>query len=263
MSPWSALLLGIIQGVAEWIPVSSQGFTALAYGWLEGASASDAIAVALWLHAGTGISAAVAMRRELRPLIRLSVENPGRTRPQASFLIISTLATAIIAIPLYLLLGKAADALGSTFMAIIGLGMIATAVALRGSTGSGRRGRDEARLRDAVLAGAAQGIAVIPGMSRTGLTLATLLGRGFGAQEAAMLSILMGIPASVGAALLAFIVADMTIGLGGVIAMVTAAAVGTAMIRVIVVWAGRIQFAPFVAAAGLAILVGAAVALLL
>ena len=56
----TAALLGLLQGVFEWLPVSSQGAVTLAGAYLLGREADEALALALWLHLGTGIAAAVA-----------------------------------------------------------------------------------------------------------------------------------------------------------------------------------------------------------
>ena len=261
MSTESAFLLGIIQGITEWIPVSSQGIVALVSTWINDAGPSDAIAIALWLHAGTALSAAVAMRGEIVSISRESMAAPRRLSSPVRFLGLSTFVTAIIGVPLFFVLGEVADLLGSAAMLLIGLAMLATAFSIRCGLWEGERGRDDVGPADAVLVGAAQGLAVIPGLSRTGLTLATLLGRGYSQREAVVLSVLMGIPASVGAGVLALVASDMEFGLPAVIGLVTAAAVGAVTIRAVLAWASRVKLAPFVAVTGGVVAVGAVLGL--
>lgn len=262
MSELSALLLGIIQGITEWIPVSSQGVVALVSTWIDDASPSDAIAIALWLHAGTALSAAIAMRAEITSIIRESAGAPRHVSAPIRFLALSTLVTAIVGVPLFLLLGEVADFLGSAAMLLIGLAMIATAFTIRCGLWQGERGRDDVTPRDAVIAGVAQALAVIPGLSRTGLTVAVLLARDCSHREAVVLSVLMGIPASIGAGLLAVSTSDIIGGWTAIVALITAAIVGTVAIRAILAWASRVTLARFAAAAGIVVTLGALIGLL-
>ena len=275
MSETSAFLLGIIQGITEWIPVSSQGVVALVSTWIDDAEPSDAIAIALWLHAGTALSAAIAMRGEITSIIRDAIASPAQ--PEASpdhpersrraapimFLGLSTLVTAIVGVPLFLVLGEIADLLGSVAMLLIGLAMIATAFIIRCGLWQGERGRDDVTPRDAIIAGIAQALAVIPGLSRTGLTVAVLLARDCSHREAVVLSVLMGIPASIGAGLLAVSTSsDTIVGWPAILALLTAAIAGTVAIRAILAWASSVSLARFVAAAGIVVAFGALIGLL-
>ncbi len=327
MSESTALILGIIQGITEWIPVSSQGVVALASTWINDADPSDAIAIALWLHVGTALSATIALRRDITSIIRDSIAAPAHSKsppghsallaahpelasvdpelleglppghpepvpssPSAShghpevpaghpagpaghsersrrvapllFLALSAVVTAIIGLPLYLIVGEIADLLGSVAMLLIGLAMLATAFTIRCGLWQGERGRDDVTPRDAIVVGVAQALAVIPGLSRTGLTVAVLLARDCSHREAVVLSVLMGIPASIGAGLLALTTSDTINGWPAVVAIVTAAIVGTAAIRAILAWASRVTLAPFVAIAGAAVILGALITLL-
>ncbi len=325
MSESTAVLLGIIQGITEWIPVSSQGVVALVSTWIDDAEPSDAIAIALWLHVGTALSATIALRRDITSIIRdsivarihseralghtefasahpelasihpelasvhpelasahpelveglplshpdpdpstLSLSKGGPTRRLAPviFLAFSTAVTAIIGLPLYLIVGEIADLLGAVAMLLIGLAMLATAFIIRCGLWQGERNRDDVTVKDAIIVGAAQALAVIPGLSRTGLTVAVLLTRDCTHREAIVLSVLMGIPASIGAGLLALTTSDTIGGWPAVVAIVTAAIVGTLAIRAILAWATRVSLSRFVAAAGLAVTLGALIALL-
>ena len=261
MSAWSAFLLGVIQGITEWIPVSSQGVVSVAATWLDGVSASDAIAIALWLHVGTAVSATAALRGEIIQIVREAAATPRSVPQPIPFLVLSTAVTGVVGVPLFLVLGEAADRFGAVIMVVIGVAMLVTAWVIR-RRAEGVRGREDVGLIDAILAGAGQGIAVIPGLSRTGLTVAALLARGSTHREAVVLSVLMGIPASVGAGALALFASDMEFGLPAVIGLVTAAAVGAVAIRTVLAWASRVTLAPFVAITGGVVAVGAVLGLI-
>ena len=91
--------------------------------------------------------------------------------------------------------------------------------------------------------------------------MAALLARGSSHREAVVLSVLMGIPASLGAGALALFASDMEFGLPAVIGLVTAAAVGAVAIRTVLAWASRVTLAPFVAITGGVVAVGAVLGL--
>jgi undecaprenyl-diphosphatase len=109
---------------------------------------------------------------------------------------------------------------------------------------------------DAVLTGIAQGLAVLPGLSRSGLTVAILLGRGMDRTEALAVSFLMSIPASLGAALFAGLKSDGLRTVEGVVGAVVAMVVGLASIRLLLYVAHRANFFWFVLLAGVAIMAG-------
>ena len=77
----TAVLLGVLQGVTEWLPVSSEGIVAAAYTLLEGRSLDEAVGLALWLHVGTLPAALIALRREVAQLCTDLVRRP--TPPDA------------------------------------------------------------------------------------------------------------------------------------------------------------------------------------
>ncbi|MFQ5893797.1 MAG: undecaprenyl-diphosphate phosphatase, partial [Nitrospinota bacterium] len=118
---------------------------------------------------------------------------------------------------------------------------------------------------DALLIGAAQGSALVPGLSRTGVTIAMALFLGLDRELAARYGLLLGIPAIVGAVMVGLVKGGMaTTGLGAVLtAMVVAFAMGYVALRVVLrtVVAGRLAaFAPYCWAVGLVILITVAVA---
>ncbi len=250
MSAWSAFLLGAIQGITEWVPVSSSGIVSVVSMWVGTTSTSDAIGIALWLHVGTAMSAAGALRGEITQLVREVAATPRSLPRTTVFLFLSTFVTGVIGVPLFLLLGEVANQFGAGVMVVIGVAMIGTAWLIRRRAIAGERDRTTLGTMDALLAGTAQGLAVIPGLSRMGLTVAALLSRGYDHREAMVLSVLMGIPASLGAGILAIFSSDTELGLPAVIGLVTASVVGMAAIRAVLAWASQVKLAPFVAVMG-------------
>jgi undecaprenyl-diphosphatase len=211
-----AVALGLLQGPAELLPVSSSAHTTL-IPWLAGwpyaqldGERRKAFEVAL--HAGAGLALALHMRRELlRDAAHLDRRRAG--------VIALALAPAVLAG--YALGGPIERHLGGPRS--IAAGLIAGAVAMaladaRGATGPFRgathprvqvdasggdgRGQEEAAARDGLALGLAQAGALIPGVSRNGATLTAARARGFGRGAAQALSWHAGLPVMLGASVL-------------------------------------------------------------
>ena len=246
----NAVVLGLIQGIFEWLPVSSEGLVAAAYTLLHDAELDEAVGFALWLHLGTAPAALVALRGEVVELARGLLARPPRPSPALVFLAAATVVSAAVAFPLLLTLSELSAAVGGGAMLIVGAAMLVTgAVQLRRPSDGARTG-DDARVTDGALAGVAQGVAVIPGLSRSGLTVAVLLARRMEAREALTLSFLMSVPASLGAAVYVAVSSDVEIGAEAVVAAVVAFGVGLVTIRLLLGLAGRVNFAGFALAVG-------------
>ena len=75
------MVLGLVQGIFEWLPVSSEGLVAAAYTLLYDADLDEAVGFALWLHLGTAPAALVALRREVIELARGLLARPFEALP--------------------------------------------------------------------------------------------------------------------------------------------------------------------------------------
>jgi undecaprenyl-diphosphatase len=200
-----ALLAGIVQGIVEWLPISSQGNLALVLAAV-GVAPEQAIQLALFLQVGTSLSAVTYYRDEIREVVNAL---PG-WRPAtaydgdhalASYLLVASGMTGLVGIPLYVFAVDLAGQLtGGVFVAVIGGLLILTGVLQLGSESVAMGGRDHPTLTDSILVGSAQGIAILPGVSRSGVTASTLLFRSYDPPAAFRLSFLLSIPASLGAA---------------------------------------------------------------
>ncbi len=224
------IFLGILQGIAEWLPVSSQGQLMLAGMGFFGMLPSRAIELSVWLHLGTLLSAIVYFRREAAGLLRrfpafvllvvsgrhisarqgvVSVRQGGVSDERDKlifFLTVSTFFSGLVGIPLYIFLKKSFAFLGGeAAVALIGFFLIVTGVMLyrAGSGTFGTRKVTDLGLKDAVFAGVLQGFSVLPGISRSGTSTAALLFMGFRQEDSLKISFLMSIIV-VGAAELVF-----------------------------------------------------------
>ena len=196
-----ALLAGLVQGVAEWLPVSSKTLillTLLTYGF----EAQTAYLMGLAINGATAVAAIIYFRGEILEMLS-SIRSPRRYREGFTllkFLIISTILTGLIAIPLAKASREIISFNESIAMIIMGsLFLLTTILAwLRARIAGEVDEVREARLVDAVLAGFAQGFSALPGISRSGITIFTLILLGHTSRDSLRLSFLMGIPATIG-----------------------------------------------------------------
>ena len=265
-----AILAGIVQGVVEWLPVSSQGNLALVF-TLVGTDPAAAVQLALFLQLGTTLSAATYYRGELATAIRTA---PG-WRPAtaydpdhalASYIVVASLFTGLVGIPLYVFAVDLASRLtGGVFIAAVGVLLIMTGLLHRLSTSVSLGGRETPSLVDSILVGSAQGFAILPGISRSGVTASTLLVRSYDPPAAFRLSFLLSIPASVGAAVLTLASAGGLPGIAPVpaaVALGVSAVVGYLTIDALMRVVERVPFATVCFALGaLAIVGGGGIAL--
>ncbi len=168
----------ILQGVLEWIPVSSEGLISL----LHALTDTPGVTRALGLHLGTGLAALVYFRRELRKIVG--------TR----FYWASVLTSFVVAAPVYLFLRQLP---GDLLMLVTGIALMVTGAVQDNGVGKTLR-------RSPLFLGIAQGLSVVPGISRSAFTLSALLLMGFGPSEAYVWSYGVGIPASIVVGLLFF-----------------------------------------------------------
>ena len=204
-----ALVVGILQGIFEWLPISSEGNITIVLSAL-GRSPEAGVAFALFLHLGTALAATVYYREDiwdvlgLLPTWRPANATEGEYAT-VTFLGIGTLVSGVVGIAAYVTLVDAVSELGGgLFVALVGVLLVLTGAFQYLSQDLVGDPRTPTSL-DAVLVGVAQGIAILPGVSRSGMTTGTLLLRGHEGARAFRLSFLLAIPASVGGGLLGYL----------------------------------------------------------
>ena len=254
----TAVLLGVLQGVTEWLPVSSEGIVAAAYTLLEGRSLDEAVGLALWLHVGTLPAALIALRREVAQLCTDLVRRPTPPTPLLLFLVLSTSLSVVLGLPLALGLGALSGRVGASVMALIGGLMLVTGAAQMRGREPGHRDRSSLVLLDALAAGVAQGVSVLPGFSRSGLTVAALLARGIEKREAFILSFLMSIPASAAGGLFAITKGWVILSAELMAAAAVAFVFGLVTIRGLLSLAQRVSFGPLAVLLGLVLIAASA-----
>ncbi len=204
MGPYGdAALLGLLQGITEFLPVSSSGHLALA-GMLFGLEEAG-LTLNVTLHAGTLIATALVLRARLKDAVVDGVKalgDPKRFRTTAGgqdalAVILATIPTVIIGFSLR----DTVDGWTHSPLAV-GLGFVVTTVLLLSTRWAPTGNVDFPSWKMALLIGLAQGMAVTPGISRSGSTIAVALWLGVARGRAFELSMLMSLPAVTGAVIL-------------------------------------------------------------
>lgn len=253
-----SIILGAIQGITEWLPISSKSQVVLAATAI-GISPDEALSYALFMHIGTLLAAIFYFRNEFISALK------GSKAGERNFVIIGTLCTAITGLPLFLLLRKSFDfSQGLLITALIGIGLLITGILLLKIRASGSRNEGAAQPKDAALVGLAQGFSVLPGISRSGTTTAALLARGFSQDSALRLSFMLSIP-TVAAAEVGFSIIEgfPPLDLSVAVAMVGSAFIfGILSISTLVGIARRINFGTFCLALGILAIIPYALKLL-
>ena len=189
-----SVILGLVQGATEFLPISSSGHLVIVpaiFGWEAPPVAFDVL-----LHLGTLVAVIIYFRHELSQ-VALGLLTRGAERAPARrlgwLLIAGTVPTAIIALAFD-------DLFESLFTELlyVGVFMVLTAVILTAAERLSRKDvHDSAQMKwwQAALVGVAQGAAIAPGISRSGATIAAGLGLGLDREQAARFSFLLSIPA--------------------------------------------------------------------
>lgn len=260
------IVLGAVQGITEFLPVSSSGHLAVGQ-ILLGQSATGpgaSLVFEVLVHLATLLAVLVVYRRDALELLRGAGRGTaalihgefGRavvsdTKVNLALCIAAgTIPTGVLGLVLYHPAGRMASS-----PAGLGLAFLAVAALLLASRKwpGGTRPLD---WRIALVIGIVQGIAVLPGISRSGVTIATALALGLDRAEAARFSFLLAIPAIIGAAMLEVGFGTLPAGmqtLPMVLSALTAFAVGLVALLLLIrlVRSGRLWlFAPYVAAMG-------------
>ena len=259
MSLLSSILLGLIQGVAEFLPISSSGHLAIAEHLLGMSGASDIPEFFdVLLHLGTLVAVFVAYWDDVRDMVveffcgvrdlaRGSTPTPVPPARRMILLIIVGTLPLLIVLPIKDLVEGLADNMYFVAAALLVTGCLLFA---SDRVRKGRKTEKSATMVDVLLVGVAQAIATCPGISRSGTTITAGCFRGFDRKFAVRFSFLLSIPAILGANILSLkdaveagiIWADIPVYLVGV---AVSAVVGYACIRLLKMVADRGKFGFF------------------
>ncbi|OGR07269.1 MAG: undecaprenyl-diphosphatase UppP [Desulfobacca sp. RBG_16_58_9] len=199
MHPLEALFLGIVQGITEFLPISSSGHLALLEHYLK--TPGGGLGFDILLHLGTLAALLLYFRRDWLDMAHAFISPTRYNRPQRKllfFLIIAVIPGALAGV----LLEKKAETLfrQPARIAIL-LGSVGLLLILAEKLARHRRPLDSLRLADACLIGLSQALAIMPGVSRSGITMTMALFLGFNRRSSAHFSFLLATPIIAGAGL--------------------------------------------------------------
>jgi undecaprenyl-diphosphatase len=202
------IIIAILQGLFEWLPISSSGQTMIVSIKFFGISPENAYSLAIWLHLGTTIAVLLKFRKDfiniLKTLIHKETEFDKTNIKERNWIIWATIGTGITAVPLYFLFKIIFLDLFTAFQGdlitlfISGL-LITTGVILiatRKIFGNKKIEHISKKSiqKDSLLTGLIQGVSILPGISRSGVTVGAILLEKYDQDDALRLSFLMSVP---------------------------------------------------------------------
>lgn len=202
LSPWFAILLGALQGATEFLPVSSSGHLSLGQAWLGIDPESAGHRFNITVHAATLLAVVWVYRRDVLALLRVCLRpwSPSEDRTRLGMMLLASLPLGFVLIP------AVEDFVVSMERHVrwIGVALWATALVLyvafrRQTAEAPPESTHPPRPWQAILIGLAQVVAVLPGISRSGSTIAAGLGVGLDRASAARFSFLISLIAVGGA----------------------------------------------------------------
>ena len=202
MSWWEALLLGFIQGITEFLPVSSSGHLEIGQALL-GTAGEENLTFAIVVHVATVLSTLVILWREVAVLFRgtFSTLQWNAEKDYVAKILVSMIPVFIVG----MFFKDQVEAFFGHGLLLVGICLVVTSILLWLSeflTKRMHREGHEVSYRDAIIIGCAQAVAVLPGLSRSGTTIATGLLCGVKKESVAQFSFLMVLIPILGEALL-------------------------------------------------------------
>lgn len=194
-----ALILGVIQGLTEYLPVSSSGHLAIGQALFGMENGEDNLMFTVAVHVATVLSTLVVLWREIAWIFKglFKCEMNDETRYVLNILV-SMIPVGIVGV----FFKDYVEGVFGSGLLVVGFCLLITAALLTFSYYAKPRQKSKISLKDAFIIGIAQAVAVLPGVSRSGSTIATGLLLGNKKESLAQFSFLMVIPPILGEALL-------------------------------------------------------------
>jgi len=190
-----AIILGIIQGITEWLPISSSGHLAIVQ-YLFGLK--QPLSFDIMLHFGSLIVVILFFRKELKELLLGVMRRDKRSIRLSLFIVLATIPIVLVGYFLSSIIEQAFQSLLA-----VGIGLLFTGTMLYLSKYSIRKEK-EMKWYNAVIMGLFQALALLPGVSRSGSTISSGMIMGIKREEVARFSFIIFIPAIIGAIILEF-----------------------------------------------------------
>ncbi|MGG6230091.1 undecaprenyl-diphosphate phosphatase [Tenacibaculum sp. SDUM215027] len=190
-----AIILGIIQGLTEFLPVSSSGHLELAKALFGDTSVpQESLTFTVVLHAATALSTIVVFRKEIAEIFRGLFQFKWNEEMQFSVKIILSMIPAVI---IGLAFEKELESFFGGKILLVGLMLLVTAVLLL-LADKAKNTNKSVSFKNSVIIGISQAIAMLPGISRSGATISTSVLLGVDRTKAARFSFLMVVPLILG-----------------------------------------------------------------
>jgi undecaprenyl-diphosphatase len=251
VSWFEAIVLGIVQGLTEFLPISSSAHLLILsqlFGWDDPGAAFTAVT-----QIGTEMAVIIFFRREIGQIVgawgRSIVDADARREPAARMgwlVILGTIPIAVLGVLFKDQVETAARNLWLVATMLIVFGVI---LGVADALGARRKDERDITVRDGLLYGLAQALALIPGVSRSGATISAGLGMGYTRGSAARYAFLLAVPAVLASGLFEArkIGDEASVAWGPtILATVIAFAVGFAVIAWLMRWLTTKSFLPFV-----------------
>lgn len=208
---WEFIIIAILQGLFEWLPISSSGQVMIISLGLLSILPAEAFSLSIWLHLGTTLAVIIKFRKDYINIVKAFMPNRFNCNQidtkKRNWLIFGTIGTAITALPLYFLfkivvVGEFTAAQGDILTLIISALLIITGIVLLRmkmiyGTKIVDNTLDKDIMKDSFIAGLFQGCAILPGISRSGFTVSTILFEKYEHENALKLSFLMSVPVAI------------------------------------------------------------------
>jgi len=240
------IIVGIIQGVTEWLPISSKTAILLYAARVMGLDLSTSYLLALLMQGSTALAGILYLRKDYMSSAKVMFGGASREgRSELKFLAISLCLTGVVGLPLMLFVEE--EAVSSTiFLVLTALSFLVVAYLDFPRKSLGSRKVSSVTPVDSAVVGVLQGIAVVPGFSRSAVTTLGLLFRGFRTDESLRLSFFTGVLATIGATLVSLIITPLgtAAGLdadGILVAWIVGAIVGLLCIGTLIELAAKLK----------------------
>ena len=194
MDFFEAIILGIIQGLTEFLPISSSGHLEIANKLLNNKIGSDNLLLIIVLHFGTAISTLIVFKQDI---IKIIYEFVNVKNPRSSSLILKITYSMIPVVVIGLIFEEQIESLFKGNLILVGFMLIITGFLLF-LTDRKKTINKTVSTKNAIIIGVSQAIAILPGISRSGATISTAVLLGINKSQAAKFSFLMVIPIIIG-----------------------------------------------------------------
>ena len=187
----TAIILGIIQGLTEFLPVSSSGHLEIARAILgEGKVGGESLLMTVVLHFATALSTIIIFRKDLVEIFKGLLQFKNNESFQFSLkIILSMIPAALVGV----LFNDKVEALFGSKLTLVG-GMLLITGLLLFLADKAKASSQQVGIKGAILIGVSQAIAILPGISRSGATISTAVILGIDKERAARFSFLMVVP---------------------------------------------------------------------